>query len=278
MPVTTNFAIPYPDGTTSLTPLQDKFADIANAVDAAMFTGLAGAPRLASSDAQRATLFPAPAQGNLVNRPDKGYIEGYYALFDPTTNPGGAPIAGWYPVAKRLTGLNPIIPVSVVGGTVSSGGMVTFSASGSVSLNGVFSSLFENYLLYINTTAKSAGSNIALRLRSAGADDSTNNYSIQRTYSTSTTTTSGYTTSTSAELEAGTQAVSSIKADIISPAVAFATRIIASGSSSSTNGATIYNHSLGGFHNVATSFDSCTLFPTSGTITGTARLYGYNNN
>lgn len=99
MPVTPNFAIPYPDGTTALTPLQDRFADIANAVDGALVTGLAGAPRLATSDSARNALFPSPVQGNLCDRPDKGYIEEYFTLYDASTNPGGATPAGWYPVA-----------------------------------------------------------------------------------------------------------------------------------------------------------------------------------
>src|SRR6185369_5806930 len=89
---------------TSLTPLQDKFADIANAVDSAMLTGLAGAPRLASSDAARNAIFPAPVQGNLVDRPDKGYIEIYLALYNASTNPSGANAAGWYPLPGTMLG------------------------------------------------------------------------------------------------------------------------------------------------------------------------------
>lgn len=104
MPVTTNYAIPYPDGTISLTPLQDKFADIANGVDAALTAGLSGAPRLVTSDADRTSKFPSPVQGNLALRPDKGYIEQYYAAYDPSTNPGGAITAGWYPQSGTVLG------------------------------------------------------------------------------------------------------------------------------------------------------------------------------
>jgi hypothetical protein len=114
MPVTTNFAIPYPDGTTSLIPLQDRFADIANAVDSALLNGLAGAPRQVTSDAQRATVFPAPVQGNLANRPDKGYIEVYLAAYDPSTNPGGAAVAGWYPLPGTILGSSYVNPAQVL--------------------------------------------------------------------------------------------------------------------------------------------------------------------
>lgn len=104
MPVTTNFQIPYPDGTTGLTPLETKFADIANATDAALLAGLAGAPRSANSDSARNAIFPSPVQGNTVNRPDKGWVEMYYALYDPSTNPSGATPAGWYPVTGQMIG------------------------------------------------------------------------------------------------------------------------------------------------------------------------------
>lgn len=98
MPVSPNFDIPYPDGTSGFTPLQQHFAAIANGVDTALMTGLGGAPRVAYSDAERATVFPSPVQGNLIVRPDKGWIEQYYDLYNSATNPAGAIVAGWYPM------------------------------------------------------------------------------------------------------------------------------------------------------------------------------------
>lgn len=35
-------------------------------------------------------------------RTDKGWTERYYATWNGTTNPGGASVAGWYPVAGKL--------------------------------------------------------------------------------------------------------------------------------------------------------------------------------
>lgn len=102
MPVTPNFNIPYPDGTTPYTPVDGHFAAMAGAVDTALSTGLGGAPRVAYSDAERSTVFPAPVQGNTVVRPDRGYTEQYYALYDSGTNPSGATPAGWYPVYGSL--------------------------------------------------------------------------------------------------------------------------------------------------------------------------------
>lgn len=100
MPVTTKFGIVYPDGTSGYAPLQNWFAAIANSVEAALTTGLGGAPRLANSDSERNTIYPSPVQGNTVVRPDKGWTEQYFALYNAGTNPSGATPAGWYPVTS----------------------------------------------------------------------------------------------------------------------------------------------------------------------------------
>lgn len=104
MPVTPNFAIPYPDGTTPYTPVQNHFAAMAAATDDALVAGLGGSPRIAYSDSERTTLFPAPIQGNTLVRPDKGYTEQWFGLFDSGTNPGGASVAGWYPISGLVPG------------------------------------------------------------------------------------------------------------------------------------------------------------------------------
>lgn len=101
MPSTSPWAIPYPDGPTNLTALQTHFANIANAVNTALTTGLGGAPRIANSDAERLSIFPAPIQGNTVMRPDKGWLEQYFGTYNASTNPGGASPAGWYPTAPN---------------------------------------------------------------------------------------------------------------------------------------------------------------------------------
>jgi hypothetical protein len=103
MPVTPHYAIPYPDGTTALVPLANKFADIANALDTALWTGLAGAPLVGNADTDRAILYPSPVQGNQILRADKGWTEQYYTLYNSSTNPSGSLAgAGWYPVSGSL--------------------------------------------------------------------------------------------------------------------------------------------------------------------------------
>ena len=66
-------------------------------------------PRTVPSQAARDALFTSPVQGNSVFRNDKGGPEVYSALYNASTNPGGASTAGWYPgtglipAARRLT-------------------------------------------------------------------------------------------------------------------------------------------------------------------------------
>lgn len=55
-----------------------------------------------ASQAARDALFPSPAQGNAVWRSDKGWEERYFALYNSSTNPGGATPAGWYPVSGNM--------------------------------------------------------------------------------------------------------------------------------------------------------------------------------
>lgn len=114
MPTTSPWNIPYPDGPTVLTALQSHFANIANATNEALTNGLGGAPRLAASDAERNAIYPAPVQGNGVYRTDKGYEERYYALYNVSTNPGGAVVAGWHPAgwANRFDPATPIFTVA----------------------------------------------------------------------------------------------------------------------------------------------------------------------
>lgn len=117
MPTTPKFQIPYPDGNSNYTPLQDWFAGIANGVEAALNTGLGGAPRIANSDSERNIIYPSPVQGNTVLRPDKGYTEQYFGTYDVSTNPAGRTPSGWYPVTPSPRGGLPVMPFAIATGS-----------------------------------------------------------------------------------------------------------------------------------------------------------------
>jgi hypothetical protein len=99
MPVITPWNIFTPDQTTGLTPLADKFRQMAQSVSDALTSIAGGTSRKASSATARDTLYPplTVVQGDSVFRTDLGYVERYYGTYNSTSNPGGATPAGWYP-------------------------------------------------------------------------------------------------------------------------------------------------------------------------------------
>jgi hypothetical protein len=70
--------------------------------------------------------------------------------------------------------------------TISANGSVSFSACTALSLNGVFSADYDNYMMIVRATT-SAESYINFRFRASGTDDSTaSSYTEQRLYAEST--------------------------------------------------------------------------------------------
>lgn len=87
----------YPVGTDGIAPLQTILANMQSSTQTAL-NGLGTKfPPVVGSDAARAALFPAPAQGSRVFRSDKMFTEAYYAAWS-ASNTSGARVAGWYPI------------------------------------------------------------------------------------------------------------------------------------------------------------------------------------
>jgi hypothetical protein len=61
-------------------------------------------------------------------------------------------------------------------GTVSATGTVTFSGASTVSFNDVFSATYKNYLVQFNMSGSTTNTDVAMRLRVSGADNSSTNY------------------------------------------------------------------------------------------------------
>lgn len=189
-----------------------------------------------------------------------------------------------------LTGVQPgglakVIPSSVAvgsgSGSVDSNGTVTFSGATSVSLNGCFSSTYNNYRIVYNFSsfAGTAG-NFHLRMRASGTDNTSSNYKYSALNSNnvapwwdgivSTGTTSiilhRYTRADGID---GT-------IDMFNPfATAYTTL---NGNAINPN----YNNADGSTTvastTVTTSYDGFTLYPaTSQNMAGTIRVYGYTN-
>lgn len=157
----------------------------------------------------------------------------------------------------------------------------SFSAASSVSVNNCFSSTYDNYRLIINVTSNTVATNLGLRLRVGGVDNSSANYayggllSYSGSVITAAVTSSGLDTSF---LFSGADPTyypgMAMTAEILQPFLAFRTCYQFQGMAPVNPQP--YSRWVNGAMSVTTSYDGFTLFPQSGgTITGTYRVYGY---
>jgi len=164
-------------------------------------------------------------------------------------------------------GLTLVAPTSIAsssGSSSISGGTVTFTGVSSISLNGCFSSTYENYKVLL-TSIGSTTQDVYLRLRAAGTDDSGANYAW-------TNDGTNLTGQTSTIISINEALYGAAQGDIFGPALARSTVGISSARRPNTSTRqTSWNHSL------ATAYDGMTLYTSTGTMTGTLRVYGYRN-
>jgi hypothetical protein len=175
-------------------------------------------------------------------------------------------------VLPTIGGLVTATPTTIAnsGGSSSlTANTVGFSGVNSISLNGCFTTAYDNYRIIIRYIG-STGLDIALRLRVGGADASgASDYTRQNFFAFSTTV--GADTSAGSSHNVGTanttNGVSAI--ELLGPANAVATFFnVNAGRSDSIR-------TLTGFHNQATAYDGFTIIPNTGTITGSITVYGY---
>jgi len=182
-------------------------------------------------------------------------------------------------------GLDLITPTSIAnsGGSASaSGGGVTFTGVSSISLNGVFTSTYLGYICTISVTG-SAAADMKLRLRAGGSDDAGGNYDngvariVNNGNFTSWATNSATNIVDIGQIDNSATLAAWGRLDIAGPQTVGKTRIISdwtgavtgAGSAARSFGATV--------NNATTQFDGVTIYPSTGTITGTIRVYGYHN-
>lgn len=175
--------------------------------------------------------------------------------------------SSWLPATG---GLVLVSPTSVVNGTIGAVGAVTFSGVTSVSLNGVFTTQFDNYAIVYDVTKTNATA-IGCLMRAGGTDSTTANYNSNRTVNGSNSNSPGSRWLFDGSLGANDRAVG--HAELFQPALAAATAGINHGANrpSLTSYQTQFDHS------VASAYDGFTLAVTAGTISGTIRVYAYLN-
>jgi hypothetical protein len=161
-------------------------------------------------------------------------------------------------------------------GSADSLGNVTFTTVSSVSLNDVFSSGYQNYKVVVNVKAST---NVALqmRYRVSNADNSVGSYSFGRMGidgGGSTNNTGGTSTSFTNICNPSTEYFGSLDFNVYNPFASERTTMSGTGSGLRTDYTASAFYALGCLFDVNTSFTGFTLFPSTGTITGTIRVFG----
>lgn len=186
---------------------------------------------------------------------------------------------------ETYMGLVKVIPTSVssAGGTsatLSATGTVTIGSSNTtVTVNGCFSSLYDNYRIIYSNITPSVSQDLYFRLASGGTS-ATTNYTFGFSYvSTATGAVSGVGNAlTSYQITGSVQSASfrhlgSI--DVFQPFLTQFTSIVSTGY---ITRADIVSSGVNGNHQTASSYDGFTLYPSTGNISGgTIRVYGYRN-
>lgn len=169
----------------------------------------------------------------------------------------------WAPVAAPAAGLTFLSSSSP-------------SAAATLTMDSVFSSTYQNYLL-VGTFTGSADADVKINFRTSGTDNVNNSYSFVSLFSnTSTVSAGGSTTGTDARfVNSGSSGTSVFSSTIFNPFASLHTGYI----STQTRfiGTGIGHCDFYGGFNTNQSFDGFKLSCSSGTFTGTVRLYGIAN-
>jgi len=180
-------------------------------------------------------------------------------------------------VAAAAAGLRMVVPTSVAvgsgSGSVDANGAVTFSGASSVSLNGCFSSTYQNYKIVLNISASGTSNDLQMRFRVSGTDATTNynRYGIAVNSAGSTVNYGSGTGQAFFYVNQTSNIDTGAEFNLYSPFEAIATRIVATSSGGTSP---VF---MGGRHTTASSYDGFTLYPDTSTVTGTVRVYGYKN-
>jgi hypothetical protein len=176
-------------------------------------------------------------------------------------------------------GLSLITPSSIAvtggSGSISSSGAVSFTSASAVSFNNVFSATYDSYLIQGKLVC-STDAPLYFRARLSGTDNSSANYKRACWYYTFQNPSVWNNYESSADLApslpiGGVGSVNNfIQLEVSSPFLTDET--VTRGQTSGNNH--FFSH---GVMSVTTSYDGCTIFPNSGTITGTLSVYGYRN-
>lgn len=164
------------------------------------------------------------------------------------------------------------------GGALILTGSADFTTSSAVNINNCFSATYLNYLVLINITAVSAtDSDLSVRLRVGGADNTSANY-FDNTFQNNGSSAGGNRVNSATSWGFGNMASSkatqlAAQATFYDPFSSITTKVLSHSNrwNSSDNNQFI----MANEHRVSSSFDGVSFIPSSGTISGKIRIYGY---
>ena len=157
-------------------------------------------------------------------------------------------------------------------------GSADFTTSSAVNINNCFSATYLNYLVLINITAVSAtDSDMSVRLRVGGVDNSAASY-FDNTYQNNGSTAGGNRVNSATSWGFGNMASSkatqlAFQATFYDPFSSITTKVLSQ--SNRWNSSDNNQFLMANEHRVASSFDGVSFIPTTGTISGKIRIYGY---
>ena len=160
--------------------------------------------------------------------------------------------------------------------SINTNGSVSFSSCATLSINGVFSATYENYMCVCRVSAGSTTSqNVELRLRtSVPADDATSNYHWQWIQADGTTANASQSTGV-AQCRLGVYAetgkVQGATFYVCGPFLSVPTVMYGQGAGGYLDA---YLIDYAANHNVSSSFAGFSLIPTAGTFNGKISVYG----
>ena len=197
---------------------------------------------------------------------EKTLAEGQFAYIEATNTTQYYDGAAWQSV-----GVAPGL-IYVTGASFSAAATVSFPAD-------TFTSTYENYRVMLNITSATANTNLRYRFRAAGSDNTTSNYAVAGKGRTFGGTDSNYdSVADNGGYLFAPSVANGLKTflDVFAPKLTQISAILQIAVGSVASGGDGYI-TMGNQFNATTSFDSMTFYTTSGTITGSYKVYGYSN-
>ena len=152
--------------------------------------------------------------------------------------------------------------------------LITTATGSTISVNNCFTSAHQYYkIFYTMTAALATSAALSMRLRVSGSDDTANDYIQQLLIADGAVITGTRATATSfgnvGEFSNQAAQNSSLEITVFDPAISRSTVV-----HSFSSGALIRARIMTGIFQAGTVFDGFTIFPSSGTVSGTLRVYG----